>query len=235
MDQKTYYNKLHKGEMRIKRERMSYVGDRFSDELIRLADIKNNDKILDVGSGEGCLEVEYNDVLGDKFVVGIDVSVEALKLSKAKYRVVADAARMPFKSFVFDKVLSREVIEHLENIDIVNDALSEMNRILKTGGIASISTPNGNCLIFFFTHMIRGKRNPNPVLHPTMLTKKTLKRVIKNNGFDVELKSYLLPIPVPRYEYAFPEFIMRYFYYIGRLFPSIAHGFVVKAVKKAKS
>jgi ubiquinone/menaquinone biosynthesis C-methylase UbiE len=231
MDQKTYYNKLHRGEIHIRKERMSYVADRFSDELMWLANIESEDKILDVGSGEGCLEEEYKETLSDKFVVGIDVSYEALKLSKAKYRIVADAAKMPLKSGSFDKILSRETLEHMPSIHIVKNALSEMNRVLKNGGTASLSTPNGNCLVFFFVNIVRGRRNTNPTLHPTMLTKVTLERLVKNSGFETELRSYLLPIPVPRYEYMFPEFIMRYFYYIGKLFPSIAHGFIVKAKK----
>ena len=232
MDQKTYYNKLHRGEIDIRKERMSYVGDRFSDELMWLANIQKGDIILDVGSGEGCLEEEYKKILGNAFVVGIGVSYEALKLSKARHRIVADASRMPFKERSFDKVLSRETLEHMPDIHVVKNALNEMNRVLKNNGTASLSTPNGNCFVFFFTNIVRGRRNTNPTLHPTMLTRKTLDRLIKNSGFDIELRTYLLPVPVPRYEYMFPKAIMRYLYYMGRFFPSIAHGFVIKAVKK---
>lgn len=232
MDQKTYYNRLHRCEIHIRKERMSYIADRFSDEMMWLAGIRPGDKILDVGSGEGCLEQEYKEILENTFVVGIDVSYEALKLSKARYRIVADASTLPLKDDIFDKVLSRETLEHMDTIHIVKKTLSEMNRVLKKGGIASLSTPNGNCLVFFFTNIVRGRRNTNPTLHPTMLTKVTLERLMKNSGFNAEIRSYLFPVPVPRYEYMFPKKIMHYLYYMGRLTPSVAHGFIIKAVKK---
>jgi ubiquinone/menaquinone biosynthesis C-methylase UbiE len=81
--------------------------------------------VLEVGSGEGLLQ----DVVAD--YTGLDISATA----RAKYHkrfVQADARAMPFPDGEFDSVWTVWVLEHIPNPE---QALREMRRVLKPGGL----------------------------------------------------------------------------------------------------
>lgn len=101
--------------------------------------------ILDDGCGSGGITVSLGEECA--LAVGIDISPrfknaavklsDELKLDRAKF-IQSDGCALPFKSDVFDLIISHSVIEH------VNDPLnylSEACRILKPGGILFLETP----------------------------------------------------------------------------------------------
>jgi ubiquinone/menaquinone biosynthesis C-methylase UbiE len=75
------------------------------------------------------------------FVIGCDIEGEALKLAKVNLDAVvfADAATLPFRAHVFDRVIASEIIEHVDQ-SRGNWIISEGVRVGKT---LTVTTPNG--------------------------------------------------------------------------------------------
>lgn len=80
-----------------------------------------------------------------KRVVGLDILSEAVLFSADKWHALnlhyltSDARRIALKDETFDVVLSFEVIEHVDNYDAL---LRDAFRVLKSGGVFILSTPN---------------------------------------------------------------------------------------------
>lgn len=102
--------------------------------------------VLDVGCGFG-FGCDYLARSRSGYVVGIDISNEAVRFAKTHYKasnldfIVMDANHLGFRDSSFDIITSFEVIEHMYN---TKNYLFEMRRVLKTDGVAIISTPNKN-------------------------------------------------------------------------------------------
>lgn len=100
-------------------------------------------RVLDVGCGDGKLTVLFKEKVGCKDIVGVDGLRD--RLTAAKKRGVdkvinADLEKKwPLSDKSFDAVISNQVIEHVADIDLF---ISEIHRILKTGGYCVISTEN---------------------------------------------------------------------------------------------
>ncbi len=95
--------------------------------------IKGGKKVLDLACGTGILFPK----LAKKFktVVGLDYSLPMLKEAKKKrlktYLVRGDALQLPFRNESFDTVVVSLGLRHFDSID---NALSEIKRVLKPGG-----------------------------------------------------------------------------------------------------
>ncbi len=229
MNQKEYYNKIASEEIKVVHETIQFVSKRLEDTVVYNSGLNKNDVILDLGCGEGKLEKR----LKNNFIIGVDISIGEIRKAKLGKFVLCDANKLPFKTNAFDKILSMEVIEHLPSLNQVYETVAEMHRVLKNNGTAVVSTPNRDSLIFFFTHIFRGKRNPNSALHPTMLSMNYLKKIFCKNGFIIKkIQSYLLPLPFPRYEHITPEPILKALFYIGNISKPISTGFIIKVQKK---
>ncbi len=100
-------------------------------------------KVLDVASGSGYGTKMISKVA--KSVVGLDISNEAVKYSKRKYKgknikfIQGSCLEIPFENSVFDVVISFETIEHINNHE---KFLEEIKRVIKPKGLVVISTPN---------------------------------------------------------------------------------------------
>ncbi|MDQ5900850.1 MAG: hypothetical protein QG600_428 [Patescibacteria group bacterium] len=113
--------------------------------------IKDNQKILDIGSGAGTLAL-YCGLKRNK-VTGIDVSTQAVKsanesavqigLNNVSFKVMKFPEEYPNEKF--DLIICTEVIEHLED-DL--KALKVIYKLLKPNGIAIISTPSLNAPLY---------------------------------------------------------------------------------------
>jgi SAM-dependent methyltransferase len=97
--------------------------------------------VLDAGCGTGYGSAEFH----ARAVAAIDLSPEAVAHAAAHYArpnaffAAASCAALPFAAAVFDLVVSFEVIEHLPDYRAL---LSEARRVLKSGGVFLVSTPN---------------------------------------------------------------------------------------------
>lgn len=97
--------------------------------------------VLDAGCGDGEIGRLLKHILQID-VYGIDISKKGVALAKQKgiHAKVADmSVRVPFKSNMFDLVISSATIEHVANPDVF---LKEIFRVLQPNGIVLISTPN---------------------------------------------------------------------------------------------
>jgi len=90
--------------------------------------------VLDVGCGEGQV-ARLAAAGGARRVVGVDPTQAQLTVARARdggpVYGRADAAALPFGSGSFDAVVACLVFEH---IDAVDEALSEVGRVLRSGG-----------------------------------------------------------------------------------------------------
>jgi malonyl-CoA O-methyltransferase len=95
--------------------------------------INSDYKILDLGCGTGLL-FEFLD-RKNLNLIGIDISNEMLKISKAP-KILGDIENLPFKTNSFNLVLSFTVIQ---NLPTVNKVLKEANRVLKSNGVLAFT------------------------------------------------------------------------------------------------
>ena len=111
-----------------------------------LAQIKEGDRVLDVGCGSGRLTLAAQQWAGENAeAIGIDPSPEMVEVarqnakragSKAKFKLGL-AERLPFPDSIFDVVLNRLMLHHLPE-DLKQRGLAEMRRVLKRGGICLV-------------------------------------------------------------------------------------------------
>ena len=103
--------------------------------------MKGKKKVLDVGAGSGNLTIELLGI-ADREVTAIDSEEYALNQLKAKDTgtrikiIKTDASKLPFKDACFDGVVSMFLLPF---IDDINGHISEVFRVLGSGGIMSIS------------------------------------------------------------------------------------------------
>jgi 2-polyprenyl-3-methyl-5-hydroxy-6-metoxy-1,4-benzoquinol methylase len=105
-------------------------------------------KVLDVGCGTGYGSSYLAELASS--VVGIDLSRQALRFARARYRkpnlqyLRMNAEKLNFPSRSFDFVISTENFEHLSNQEM---NLREMARVLTQDGILLLGTPNREMFI----------------------------------------------------------------------------------------
>jgi acetyltransferase-like isoleucine patch superfamily enzyme len=101
-----------------------------------------NDKILDIGCGEGII----TGILAEKSpsIIGCDYSLEALRIAKEKYRNItftySNSTTLRFDSESFTKVVLSDVAEHLLPQQLLK-TLKEISRVLEKDGILVLTTP----------------------------------------------------------------------------------------------
>ncbi|MFW9828703.1 MAG: class I SAM-dependent methyltransferase, partial [Candidatus Thorarchaeota archaeon] len=134
---------------------LDYWSD-FAKELVKLASLKSNGKILDVGTGSGACLIAAADNLGeDCHLVGIDKNeakiVQARKnfknivVESAQFRTM-EASDLKFEDNSFDNILCgfigfSDSYDFDNNQFIGNNAkMKEIFRVLKSGGEAAFST-----------------------------------------------------------------------------------------------
>lgn len=98
-------------------------------------------KVLEIGCGKGHLLFRLQSP--HRQLSAMDISPAAIQIAKARTPQarfgVADAKKLPFKSNTFDYVIATEVLEHMEG----DQTIKECFRVLKVGGSALFTVPNG--------------------------------------------------------------------------------------------
>lgn len=123
---------------------------------------KENEKILEVGCGDGyyisllaqlgkfyAVGLEYDPInllAAEKNLNNLKIKYQRIKkwqkdYKKDIYLIEGDVNKMPFKDNFFDKVIMSEVAEHLPD-DL--EGLKEVYRCIKRGGTLILTVPNHN-------------------------------------------------------------------------------------------
>lgn len=121
----------------------NYMYRRFSSHIYDNAALEDGQKILILGCGAGSDEKNIKHFYPNTELWSIDISSEMLTRAIASHSpshfAQAVAELLPFPDACFDRVISREVIEHVAEPDVM---MKEVQRVLKPGGIAVITTEN---------------------------------------------------------------------------------------------
>src|SRR5271154_2602995 len=106
-----------------------------------LEHVRPGDRVLDIGCGEGVFAIELARAGAE--VLGIDVAEEPLRRARARYpeldlRLVDGEGPWELADASFDVIWAGEVIEHVAD---TTAWLSEVRRVLRSGGRLLLSTP----------------------------------------------------------------------------------------------
>lgn len=115
------------------------------------AQFVKNKSVADIGcgSGYGCRIVKQ---AGAKSVFGADASSSSIKFAKkhfgkyAKFSIQSITNMKGFQDNIFDISITSEVLEHIKEYNMENEAVKQLQRITKPKGLIVIGTPNSEML-----------------------------------------------------------------------------------------
>jgi SAM-dependent methyltransferase len=142
-------------------------------------------RALDLGCGAG---LNLDHLARYARPVGTDFSEEALRFCLARgHRMLAkaDAAELPFPDCTFDIITALDVIEH---VDSDHDALVELRRVLRPGGLLIINVPAYPLLWSYWDDILGHRRR---------YTVRTLARAVARAGLRVRKVSYSNALILP--------------------------------------
>lgn len=162
--------------------------------LLALKKFNKNAKILDIGCSGGSL-LKFLKKKGFKNLCGVDISKSAIKECKKKgiKAVLANAENTKLSGNQFDVIIASDILEHLKDD---KKAILEWKRLLKKTGKLIIFVPAFNFL--WSNHDLLNQ-------HYRRYTLKSLKKLLKKNGFDIKIASYW------NFTLFFPSFIYKLF------------------------
>lgn len=176
----------------------------FIDKIEKVINFLKNKKgkMLNIGFGNGLLEKKLEKSNENLELFGIDISGYAVKkMSKrltGEYRL-GNIIRIPFKSFAFDYIIALDVLEHIRPSETLK-ALSEVNRVLKKGGVLIVSVPLNEDL----GNMLEKGENPNE--HLRIYTAQIIIAELEFSEFKLFKKYFLYAF---KSYYKLKTFVMR--------------------------
>ena len=192
--------------------------------------IKPGDSVLDIGCGDGFLTNALSEL--GKRIVGIDTSVTGVSLAQSRVDnasvelAVGSASDLPFKENTFDVVTLFEVIEHISTGQAEN-AIGEINRVLREKGKLILTTPNSHNLLNRILH-----RRLTSQKHEKEYSQTELLQLLKDFK-QVEISGIYLPLPpftlLSKSRY---RFIWQILFPLGRWFPKLARFIAYCGMKK---
>jgi 2-polyprenyl-3-methyl-5-hydroxy-6-metoxy-1,4-benzoquinol methylase len=155
--------------------------------------VRAGERVLDVGCGEGRFASEL--ARAGTEVVGIDVAAEPLRRARLRHpeldlRQVQAEGEWPLPDASFDAVWAGEVIEHVTD---TAGWLSEVRRVLRSGGSLLLSTPDHGRLEMLWwvlaPRTFEAHFDPRAD-HLRFYTRRTLIELLEDFGFqDVQVRA----------------------------------------------
>jgi dolichol-phosphate mannosyltransferase len=143
-------------------------------------------RVLDIGCGSSVIIQSLNNA------VGMDVSMGKLRFLRGRgiELVRGSAFALPFGDGVFDCVISSQVIEHIPYDELL---FSDMDRVLRPGGLLIIGTPDYATLGWQIIEPLYGALLPGGYRdeHITHYTRESLLGILSNHGFTHEETAYV--------------------------------------------
>lgn len=150
-------------------------------------------RVLDIGCGEGHFAAVL--LRAGAEVVAVDVAAEPLSRARSRHpsldlRLVESEAPLPFEDTSFDVVWAGETIEHVAD---TAQWLSELRRVLRSGGLLLITTPDHGPLSRLWIGLSRtafqARFDPRTD-HLRFYTRQLLAELLADFGFaDVAVKN----------------------------------------------
>jgi 2-polyprenyl-3-methyl-5-hydroxy-6-metoxy-1,4-benzoquinol methylase len=144
-------------------------------------------RVLDVGCGEGAFTAELARAGAE--VVGLDVAEEPLRRARARHpeldlRVLESESSWELADASFELVWAGEVIEHVAD---TAGWVSELRRVLRSGGVLALSTPavgRGALLRAALSRRTFAERFDPRSDHLRFYSAATLRRLLEDFGFE---------------------------------------------------
>jgi ubiquinone/menaquinone biosynthesis C-methylase UbiE len=154
--------------------------------LLRQSGASSSSSLLEVGCGDGALSGLIYKTFSCN-IMGIEPSAEGIKFSREmfnKYNLkgkfeISEGYSYNFPDNHFDLIVLADVIEHLQHPDLM---LKEIQRLLKVGGKAIITTP------------IRTSEKPEDVMHVQEFYPEELSKLCGQYFPKVLQKTYSHPV-----------------------------------------
>lgn len=195
--------------------------------------LKSGDSILELGCGTGYFTKELAKL--DIHVTAIDVSPELIDQAKETIRsdhvtfAIQNAYQMDFANECFHAVIGSSVLHHLD----INKAISEIYRVLKTGGTIAFTEPNMlNPQIALQKNIPYLKRKLGDSPDETAFFRWKIRKLLKINGFkQIEVTPFDFLHP------AVPEKLIKFISSSGNfiektpVLKEIAGSLFIKAIK----
>ncbi|MBU0596880.1 class I SAM-dependent methyltransferase [Patescibacteria group bacterium] len=152
-------------------------------------------QILDIGCGTGASVIDLKKMFGRRAdVVGIDVVKLQIDIAREKIKKNAitadvrwyDGKQFPFSDNSFDAIYTSDVLGHVEDVPFW---LSEINRVLKKGGILSMFSESAlghHAYVrkYLFRHGLN--IDPHAEFHISLYSKHELRKLVSNAGMNIE-------------------------------------------------
>jgi len=153
---------------------------------ITVAWARNAGRVLDAGCGSSLIVQSLNNV------VGMDRNYPKLRFLR-RYEIPlinGSAFALPFKDASFDCVMSSQVIEHIRFDESI---FSEMNRVLRPGGMLILGTPDYATLGWRIIEPVYGFLMPGGYKdqHITHYTLDSLREILTRYGIVIEEIAYI--------------------------------------------
>ena len=115
-------------------------------------------RLLEIGCGMGTDLLQF--ARGGARCTGVDLTPRSVEITRHRFRLygmdgafmIADGERLPFASESFDVVYSNGVLHQTPD---TADAIREVHRVLRPGGVARVMLYHRNSLYYWFEYVLR--------------------------------------------------------------------------------
>lgn len=196
-------------------------------------------KMLDAGCGDGInligISKKAKENKWNLELTGVDynpIRVTRASEQGLSFRIQKSSLySLPFETESFDVILCNHVLEHIPDLSI---AMSDLYRVMKTGGLFIAGVPNEGCLMARLRNNVFQKSISQKTDHAHFFTKESFTQQLIKSGFvirSIENETFFFPISYINMflnEFTAGHVVMSL---LRKMFPSQAGGIIVASMK----